>query len=352
MAVFLTILGIVVVFIGLQDVFHTLFHPAKHGNVSDWIARRIWRLLQRIRPKSLSFAGPVAFVTIMLFWAGCVIIGFSLILLPRLPQAFVFVQGLDTNSYGSWPGALDVSIGSLITLSTGAYSKNLGLQWLMGIEAVIGFALLTAAVSWLLSIYPVFEHRKSLAHEATLIHFSEVTGIRRLDQLSDSDLSYILEGLASQLITCRNELSQFPITYYFHEDETKTALAGILPYLADVAEQSVRRSGSAALAATVLGGAIDDYLNLIARSFLRRPFTDRGEILRAFAADHQREVVRSPRPVLRAARRGVELPGRTPPLHPAGNQFRCLLDGRGHCRYRSWQAHFHHTPSLKNGESG
>lgn len=39
MAVFLTILGIVVVFIGLQDVFHTLFHPARHGNVSDWIAR-------------------------------------------------------------------------------------------------------------------------------------------------------------------------------------------------------------------------------------------------------------------------------------------------------------------------
>ena len=51
------------------------------------------------------------------------------------------------------------------------------------------------------------------------------------------DLQVILLGFASQLITCRNEMAQFPITYYFHEDETETALAGILPYLAEIAEE-------------------------------------------------------------------------------------------------------------------
>lgn len=300
MTFFFTIVGILVMLIGLQDVFNTLFHPAKRGDIGDWIARRIWRLFQRVMPGALSFVGPVAFVSIVLFWAASVIVGFALIFLPRLPAEFAFAPGLEPGRYRSLIGALDISIGSLITLSTGTYPKNLIIQFLMGAESVIGFALLTAAVSWLLSIYPVFEHRKSLAHEATLLHFAEANSVRRLDDIDDSDLQQILTGLASQLITCRNELSQFPITYYFHEDETATALAGIVPYLADIAAQNLRRKGAAGLAATILGGAVDDYLKLIAGSSLRRPFRDRKDILREFAADHRREIVHSPQRVSQA----------------------------------------------------
>jgi hypothetical protein len=294
MSILLTILGFLVIVVGLQDVFHTLFHPAKSGDVSDAIVRRIWRLFHAAMPRALSFAGPVAFVMVVFFWASSVIIGFALILFPLLPGTFTFAQGLNPASYHSFLGAVDLSLGSPISLSTGAYSKSLLVQWMMGIECVIGFGLLTAAVSWLLSIYPVFEHRKSLAHEATLLHFAEAKGVRRLEDIDDTDLHQLLEGFAAQLITCRNELSQFPITYYFHEDETKTALAGVLPYLADIAAQNVNRSGAAGLSATVLGGAVDDYLKLIARSFLNRPFTSREDILDAFATDHQRQIVRAP----------------------------------------------------------
>lgn len=301
MTAFLTILGVFLVVAGLQDVFHTLFHPSKSGDVCDWIAQRTWRLFRISMPNALNLAGPVSFVTIVLYWAASTVIGFALIYWPRLPQAFTFASGLNPGSYGSFWGALDVSIGSLITLSTGAYSTSLPIQWLMGIESVIGFGLLTASVSWLLSIYPVFEHRKSLAHEATLLHFSEAKGIRGLNDVSDSDLQQILNGLASQLITNRNELNQFPITYYFHEDETKTALSGVLPYLADIAEQNVSRKGAAGLAATILGGAVDDYLKVVARRFLNREFTNREDVLRAFATDHMRNIVRSPHVLSRAA---------------------------------------------------
>jgi hypothetical protein len=145
-----------------------------------------------------------------------------------------------------------------------------------------------------LSIYPIFEHRKSLSHEATLLHFSEVNGIRSLSDMNDSDLQEILLGLASQLITSRNELSQFPITYYFHEGENRTALAGILPYLADLSEQNVNKTGAVSTAATTLGGAVDDYLKFVAEKFLNRRFTSRGDLLRAFADDHMRQMVRSP----------------------------------------------------------
>jgi hypothetical protein len=301
MTVFLTIIGVLLIVAGVQDLFHTLFHPAKSGNVCDWIARQIWRVFRRALPGVLSFAGPVAFVIIVLYWAASITIGFALIYLPRLPQDFTFASGLNPAAYGSFFGALSVSLGSLITLSTGAYASRLPIQLLMGMESVFGFGLLTASVSWILSIYPVFEHRKSLAHEASLLHFAELKGIKRLQNISDSDLQQILFGLASQLITSRNELSQFPITYYFHEEETKTALAGILPYMADIAEQNVNRNGAAGIAATTLGGAVDDYLKLIAQAFLRCKFTKRDDILRAFADEHMRKVVRSPERLPKAA---------------------------------------------------
>jgi hypothetical protein len=171
----------------------------------------------------------------------------------------------------------------------------------MGIESIFGFGLLTASVSWLLSIYPVFEHRKSLAHQATLLHFSEAKGIQSLQNVSDSDLQGILFGLASQVSTARNELSQFPITYYFHEDEKETALAGVLPYLAEIASQNVNRKGAAGMAAATLGGAIDDYLKLVADRFLKSEFKNREAILEAFAHDHMRKIVRSPKPLPKAA---------------------------------------------------
>ena len=39
MTLILTTLGVVLIVLALQDIFHTLFHPARHGNVADWIAR-------------------------------------------------------------------------------------------------------------------------------------------------------------------------------------------------------------------------------------------------------------------------------------------------------------------------
>src|SRR3954447_14842118 len=282
MSAFLTTLGVFLIFVGVQDLFHTLFHPAKSGNVCDWIARQIWRIFRRVLPSVLSFAGPVAFVAIVVFWAASITVGFALIYLPRMPHAFTFASGLNPASYRSFFSAISLSLASLITLSTGTYATRLPIQLLMGMESVFGFGLLTASVSWILSIYPVFEHRKSLAHEASLLHFAELKGIKRLQNISDSDLQQILLGLASQLLTSRNELSQFPITYYFHEEETKTALAGILPYMADIAEQNVNRNGVAGIAATTLGGAVDDYLKLIAQAFLRSKFSKRDNILRAF----------------------------------------------------------------------
>lgn len=301
MTIVITIFGLVVILAAIRDIFHTLFHPSEQGDLSEWIARSIWGGFRRFLPRALNLAGPISFLAVVAYWTVSMIVGFALIYLPHIYQGFVFSAGIQHDEYANFLGALDASIGSLITLSTGIYSKQPWMQLIMGTESIIGYGLLTASVSWILSIYPVLEHRKSLAHEASLLHFSEINGIRRLRDLAESDLQSILLGLAGQLTTSRNELIQFPITYYFHEHERETSLAAVLPYLADIATQNVRREGAVALAATVLGGAIDDYLKFVGRTFLKRRFTERHEILNALAADHLREMIRSPVVVSKAA---------------------------------------------------
>ena len=296
-----TIAGAVLILAALRDLFHTLFHPAAQGAIGDWLARRIWRFVRKELPRHLTLAGPIAFVAVVLYWAASIILGFALIYLPRLPHSFAFTHGLDPSTYASFVGAVDVSICAIITLSTGTYATSRWIQFLMGVEAIFGFALLTASVSWILSIYPVLEHRRSLAHAATLLHFSEATNFRRLEDVTDSDLHTILLSLTGQITTSRNELTQFPITYYFHENEAQTALAGVLPYIADLARRFSGRNGAAGLGAFTLGGAIDDYLKLIAKSHLRCPFSSRDEILRAFAHDQCREMVAGPEATRRAA---------------------------------------------------
>jgi hypothetical protein len=92
----------------LQDLFHTLLHPAKKGDVGDWIARKIWHCFRATMPRFLSFAGPTAFLAVVLYWAVSIVLGFALIYLPRLPYSFTFASGLTADTYGCVLGALNL----------------------------------------------------------------------------------------------------------------------------------------------------------------------------------------------------------------------------------------------------
>lgn len=286
--------GAILILAALQDLFHTLFHPAARGDISDWLAMRVWRACQRGGCKLLRVAGPMAFATVIFYWMASVFLGFALMYRTQLPDGFVYLHGLHPSEFDSFLAACNLSLGSLITLSTGALPKSGWVQLLMNIEAVFGFAILTASISWILSIYPILEHRRTLAHQATLLHYGETSHGRRLCQVSDSDLQTLLFGFGSQVTTARNELSQFPITYFFYERDRQGALAGVLPYLADIAQENAHRSGIAGLAAATLGGAVDDYLKLVTHFFLDEPYRTREAALREYAKDQMRDMVRSP----------------------------------------------------------
>jgi len=285
--------GTILIVAALRDLFSTLFHPGTSGNISDWIALSLWRAYRKVFPKHLIHAGPLIFLAVIGYWGLSIIFGFALIYRPFMPSTFVFMPGLDPVSFDSFLAALNFSIGTLITEFIGATPTNGFLQLLTTVEAIFGFAILTASISWILSIYPVIEHRRSLAHQASLFHHGESTGLRHLESLSDAELQTILLGLASQLTTHRNELSQFPITYYFQEPESRTAIGGILFYISELADRFSDREGAVRIAAVTLGGAVEDYLSLVDEQFFRRKFDGREASLRRLAEDHRRKPVHS-----------------------------------------------------------
>jgi hypothetical protein len=100
---------------------------------------------------------------------------------------------------------------------------------------------------------------------ATLLHNAQRQN--RIDTVRDSPeqaQDWILD-LGANLAALRNQMSQFPITYYFDMGEPESALSGVMLQLSE------RTAGSdlpaLRFSATVLGGAVHSFLELVAAGF-------------------------------------------------------------------------------------
>lgn len=181
-----------------------------------------------------------------------------------------------------------------MTLATLGYGDitpaNTWLRLLAPLEALIGFVLLTAGISWVLSIYPVLAQRRAFAHEVTLLRESEeATGVR-VAAIGANAAERLLGNLTAQVIAVRGGLTQFPVTYYFHGDDDRTAPAAALPYLLTLVEQASRPECAPAvrLRAAGLRGALDDFAAILAVRFLDLKPGNTVQVLHAYAHDHQR----------------------------------------------------------------
>ena len=295
MAIVATSAGLLLIAAALLDIFQTLFHPAGRGAMSDWTAKLTWRLFRLVatkKPRVLTYAGPTAILLNIVSWAAFTWFGFALIYLPQLATGFDFNQSHSPIAHDGIAEALSLSIGALITLSEGTYAKFHWLQFVRGAEAVLGFGLLTASVSWLLSIYPVLESRRAIAQRATLLHHAEREGHLDLVRDATDHAQDWIFALGTDLASLRNQMAQFPITYYFDMGEPETALAGALSYLLELANRaSAAQDHGMKIAGTVLGGAVESFLELLATDFLSMPEHDKNAILRAYAREQMSDLI-------------------------------------------------------------
>jgi len=286
-----TLLGIALVAIALRDIFDVLFHPLGRGMVARSVVRGVGWLARRMPGGSETMgllAGPLSYVAVVATWAALLALGWALVFLPQLPHGFHFDPGLDPAQHSSFLDALYVSLVNLTSLGYGDISPSSSAMRLLGpVETMFGLGLLTASISWLISIYNSISRRDSLAHE---VHLAKEAEERLGEKLADADpalLESLLAGFAEQLIRVRRDLIHFPITHYFRTEDEQRALAGLLPFLASLVEEASeeRRPTSLRARAEILAMAIDDFAETL-RTRLRMPGGTTAEILQHYQGEH------------------------------------------------------------------
>ncbi len=288
-----SLVGVLLIALAARDIFQTLFQPAGRGRVSARFTHAAWTALSRLgrrRPSLLPRVGPLLMIATAAYWVLLLVFGWALLLWPHLPDSFLLASGLEPSEEG---GFLDAVYLSLVTLTTLGYGdmtpREEWLRIVAPLEGVVGFAVLTAVISWVLSIYGGLTRRRSLAREAaTYLEAPRSLGVA-LDDLDDATLERVLARLTSGLIAVRQDLVSFPDSFYFHSPDARSSLARLLPSLLALTEE-IEKSGSPGVRFhnRAFGIALDDLGALLSERFLgggRRPTRD---AFAAYAAEHDR----------------------------------------------------------------
>ncbi|WP_034510737.1 potassium channel family protein [Blastococcus sp. URHD0036] len=278
--------GAALVLLVLRDVFDRLWHPSARGGLSQWLLAGVWRLTGPVRrragrrPRTIELTGSAAMASVVGSWVVLVVVGWALVYLPRMPEGFTFGGGAQPAG-GS--GVLDALYLSLVTLSTlgfGDVVPEAGwLRMVVPLEALAGFALLTAGVTWVLQVYPVLGRRRVLAARLALL---SGPGTARW---ADVD-ARLLGDLAVELVRVRVDLVQHAETYYVADGRPDVSLAAGLDVAAGLVEQArCAPDPRVREAAGLLERALAELVQLLDDDFLH---TGRGirEVLRAYADDH------------------------------------------------------------------
>lgn len=265
MGVLFTVLGAGLILLMLADVFHTLLYPHGSGPAGRAIMRGFWFLSRKLRGRGSSIAAPLAMASVIAVWATLAAVGWALLYLPHLPDGFVY--GADVPRRGDFAEALYVS---MVTLSTVGFGEIVAahplLRLVSALQAVTGFGLLTATVSWILQTYPALNRRRALAHQLNL--FREAAGREGLAAMDPRHAAGLLESLASNVATVSIDLVAFHETYYFREVEQRGSLPATVAYAQQLASQAERsENGELQFAGRMLHAALDGLADVLRGKF-------------------------------------------------------------------------------------
>jgi hypothetical protein len=283
----ITCVGAVVVLAALRDIFHTLWHPSGSSGLGRKVMAAVWRAgrPRRGRRRVSVLAGPLSMVVVVLAWVALIVLGWTLIYWPHLAEGFFISEGLKETSRGGFLDALYLSMVTLATLGFGDIVPTD--EWLriaVPVQALLGFALLTAAVTWVLQIYPALTHRRALAIRLSLLRRADAVRV-----LAGEDVpmaANLLEDIAGELVQARVDLTQYAETYYFRDGDESASLAATIEtalHLAHAAEHSPR--ADLRFAGKLLDLALGDFARLVDEQFLRVGGPTEA-VLSAYAADH------------------------------------------------------------------
>jgi len=282
-----TVVGALLVAVVVRDVFHTLFHPIGHGSIAPQVMKVTWRLL-RLLPadrRISSLTGPLGIAMVVLTWGSLAVLGWALIYFAQMPEGFAFGSELNRAEHN---GLLDSLYLSLVTVSTLGFGDmvpaSASLRLIAPLEALFGFMLLTAAVSWVLQIYPALHRRRVLALQlSTLRQARESEPSLGIDSIPTD----VLTALAVGVVEARNDFTQYGATYYFRDLEADASLAASLEYATQLADEAIASSQPGTrLAGALVAAAVNSLAELLDQEFLQLGGDTRA-VIQAYAEDHR-----------------------------------------------------------------
>jgi hypothetical protein len=281
------VVGAMLVAVVVRDVFHTLFHPIGHGSIAPQMMRLVWWLLRLLPPdrRIASLTGPLGIALVVLTWGALAVLGWSMVYFAQMPEGFAHSSELNPAQRNAMFDSLYVSLVTIGTLGFGdIVPTSPSLRVIVPLEALFGFMLLTAAVSWVLQIYPALHRRRVLA-----LQLSSLRQARRANPTLgiDSIPTDVLTGLAAAVVEARNDFTQYGATYYFRDLEADASLAASLEYAMSLAAESAGSTQpQTRLAGALITVAVDSLAELLNQEFLQFD-GDTAAVIRAYAEDHR-----------------------------------------------------------------
>jgi len=165
--IFEVILGIVVVFYILNDVFQSVVvprpTPARY-RLTRWVVRPGWRTWRALglrarssgqRERVLGVFAPLVVVVLLVLWLSGLVAGFGLIFYGLRTHLHPVVQDFPTALYFSGTSVLTIGFGDFVATS--------GLARLLALAAGgTGLGTIALAISFLFSLYGSFQRREIL----------------------------------------------------------------------------------------------------------------------------------------------------------------------------------------------
>jgi hypothetical protein len=283
----LTVLGVVVIAAGLHDMFHTLLHPSGKGHISHLVLSGMWKVSKATGHRLGSAVGPAAMTAVVLLWVILQGTGWALVYYPHLPGGFTYSAGINPAAYSTAAEALYVSFVTLGTLGFGdVVATDPLIRLASPAEALTGFALLTAALTWFTQIYPPLSRRRALALE--IKGLADVGYAGKLQSIDPVTASRVLDALTAKIVTVRIDFTQYPEGFYFQEEDPDLSLARQLPYLLKLRDAALEhKEPDVQLSGEQLSQALVQLTNKLKKDFLGSG-DDPGQIIAAYAADHGR----------------------------------------------------------------
>ena len=284
MTVLSLVVGAGLVLMVAWDIMLTLLHPTARGPVSyaanraTWSAVR-WVSIRLLGGRGLSYAGPLAVVMNVYAWVLTLWLGYALIYLP-------FVDSLSYDPSASFPGkglpeALYLSGAALTTVGFGDVAANDDmLRLVTTIEAASGFGVLSAAIAFVLSIYPLTSQLRTTGIELADAGALELHGAARIvREAGPAELAATIRGLTEN----HEHLRRFPVLYYFESGNREESLSAIVRssslLLAALHSDAKAGVGHASMYADALGHVIVRLLDDLEADFVhgrRRPVRQAG----------------------------------------------------------------------------